>query len=551
MNVENFKYNPFSLKDFFIFEVGAILKTKRLQFLEKLLTRKGSGDQKNVIFLKKLNEIIDKKISINDTDTLFAKLLGVSARMLDCHRSRLLKQLRQFYFGLELRSDCSAEYARKLWSLGMIKEAKILFEKLQRRLENRKRTPAESLQLLECYSRLADYYTFNKDQKKLNLYLRKYKAVLDKMRAKQTGRKEMFNIQAGYFRMLGEKLIFNRFRKNNFYSAIGKFEKGLKLARAAGNAVLSSKLSVRLAQLHNIVNDRQDTLKMLRDAFSYAVANAAVYEAKVIHSHIVVSEFILDNSTAETALEVLSKLYKEIADEYSDVSQILDIQYNCLRLMIYLNHPDADRMSEEYINRRILYSRKAGAITSWYLEVSDLVSESVYTVKVKEDFPVVAIDHAMLNIFEEINNESLIRFRHVYEPNVTAIVYMNRIEQEFWKCKHADFELADLYTKKLKRIIRLHNLNFSNSWVESASLGLKIFEELISANAEKVFKRNERVINALLKKLRSKELGFNIAADFAKLVYIYQFLKVKEFRGLLENQFKWIKDNKIEILPAA
>ncbi len=551
MNVKNFKYNPFSLKDFFIFEVDAIPKTIRLQFLEKLLTRKGSGDQKNVIFLKKLNDIIDKKISINDTDTLFAKLLGVSARMLDCHRSRLLKQLRQFYFGLELRSDRSPEYARKLWSLGMIKEAKILFEKLQRSLENRKRTPAESLQLLECYSRLADYYTFNKDQKKLNLYLRKYKAVLDKMRAKQTGRKEMFNIQAGYFRMLGEKLIFNRFRKNNFYSAIGKFEKGLKLARAAGNAVLSSKLSVRLAQLHNIVNDRQDTLKMLRDAYSYAVANAANYEAKVIHSHIVVSEFILDNSTAETALEVLSRLYKEIADEYSDVSQILDIQYNCLRLMIYLNHPDADRMSEEYINRRILYSRKAGAITSWYLEVSDLVSESVYTVKVKEDFPVVAVDQTMLNIFEEINNESLIRFRHVYEPNVTAIVYMNRIEQEFWKCKHADFELADLYTKKLKRIIRLHNLNFSNSWVESASLGLKIFEELISANAEKVFKRNERVINALLKKLRSKELGFNIAADFAKLVYIYQFLKVKEFRGLLENQFKWIKDNKIEILPAA
>ncbi|MBE2219668.1 MAG: hypothetical protein IAE90_15760 [Ignavibacteria bacterium] len=551
MNVKNFKYNPFLLKDFFIFEVGAIPKTKRLQFLKKLLNRRGSGDQKNVIFLKKLNEIIDKKTSINDTDTLFAKLLGVSARMLDCHRSRLLKQLRQFYFGLELRSDCSAECARKLWSLGMIKEAKILFEKLQQRLENRKRTPLESLQLLEYYSRLADYYIFNKDQRKLNLYLRKYKSVLNKIRAKQTGRHEMMNIQAEYFRLLGEKLIFNRFRKNNFYGAIGNFEKALKLSRSAANAVLSSRLSVRLALLHNIVKDRQDSLKMLRDAYSYAAANSAMQEAKVIHSHIMVSEFILDNSTADTALDVLSKLYKEITTEYSDVSQILEIQYNCLRLMIYLNHPDADSMSEEYINRRILYSRKAGAITSWYLEVSDLVSESVYTIKINEDFPVVAIDQKMLNVFEEINNESLVRFRHVYEPNVTAIVYMNRIEQEFWKNTHADFELADLYTKKLKRIIRLHNLNISHSWVESASLGLKIFEELIFEKAEKVFKKNERVINVLLEKLRSKELGFNIAADFAKLVYIYQFLKVKEFRRLLEHQYKWIKANKIEILPAA
>lgn len=548
MNANNFKYNPFSLKEYFVFEVGAIPRTIRERFIEKLSRRAGSEDQKNLIFLKELNRIINSKACPEDTDKYFSSLLGVSIRMLDCHRTRLLNQLRQYYFGVKTQKEISAEHARELWSRGMVKEAKAAYEKLLRQLEKRKRTPAESLHILESYARLADYYTFNKDQRKLNLFIRKYKSVLVKLRARQTGIQEMLNIKAVYLRLQGEKLVFNRFRKGNFQSAIGKFEKALKLAHKAGNAVLSSRLNIRIALLHGIVQNRQVTLKMLSEALRYAVDNGAIHEAQVIRSHIAVSKFLLDNSFAETALREVNKLYETILNDYSDVSQVLEIQYNCLKLMIYLNHPDADAMSEEYINRLILYSRKAGAITSWYLEVSDLVSESVYSIKSNGGFPKVEINRSMLKAFEEINNESMVRFRYVHEPNVIAIIYMNRIEQEFWKNIHADFELAEFYTKKLKRIIRLHKMNISQSWVESASLGLKIFEDLLTENAGRVFRKNERLINVLLKNMRSPELGFNIAADFSKLIYISQFLKVKEFRNLLEYQFKWIRDNKIEIL---
>ena len=551
MNAKNFKYNPFSIKDFFIFEIGAIPNTKRESFIEKLGRRAGSEEQKNVTLMKELNNIINQKVCPEDSDKYFSGLLGVSLRMLDCHRSRLLSRLRQYYFGVKVKKSVSVEHARELWSRGMIREAKAVYEKLQRQLEIRKRTPAESLLLLEAYARLADYYTFNKDQRKLNLFIRRYKTVLVKLRAAQTGIREMRNIKAVYLKLQGEKLVFNRFRKGNFCSAIGKFEKALKLAHEAGNAVLASKLNVRIALLHGIVKDRHITMKMLKEAYCYAVDHGAIHEAKVIRSHIAVTEFLLDNSFAADALNELSRLNDEILNDHSDVSQVLEIQYNCLKLMIYLNHPDADSMSEDYINRLILYSRKAGAISSWYLEVSDLVSESVYTVKNTGGFPKVEINRSMLKAFEEINNESMVKFRHVHEPNVIAIIYINRIEQEFWKNTHADFELAEYYTKKLKRIIRLHKLNISHSWVESASLGLKVFEDLLTDNAERVFRKNERSLIVLLTKMRSRELGFNIAADFSKLVYISQFLKTKEFRNLLEHQLKWIRDNKIEILPKA
>lgn len=549
MNAKNFKYNPFSIKDFFIFEIGAIPNTKRESFIEQLRRRAGSEEQKNVTLMKELNNIINQKVCPEDSDKYFSGLLGVSLRMLDCHRSRLLSRLRQYYFGVKVKKSATVEHARELWSRGMIREAKAVYEKLQRQLEIRKRTPAESLLLLEAYARLADYYIFNKDQRKLNLFIRRYNTVLVKLRVAQTGIREMQNIKAVYLKLQGEKLVFNRFRKGNFCRAIGKFEKALKLAHEAGNAVLACKLNVRIALLHGIVKDRHITMKMLKEAYCYAVDHGAIHEAKVIRSHIAVTEFLLDNSFAADALKELSRLNDEILNDHSDVSQVLEIQYNCLKLMIYLNHPDADSMSEDYINRLILYSRKAGAISSWYLEVSDLVSESVYTVKNTGGFPKVEINRSMLKAFEEINNESMVKFRHVHEPNVIAIIYINRIEQEFWKNIHADFELAEFYTKKLKRIIRLHKLNISHSWVESASLGLKVFEDLLTDNAERVFRKNERSLIVLLTKMRSRELGFNIAADFSKLVYISQFLKTKEFRNLLEHQLKWIRDNKIEILP--
>ncbi|MBL8017602.1 MAG: hypothetical protein JNK43_10045, partial [Ignavibacteria bacterium] len=328
MNAKNFKYNPFSLKDYFVFEVGAIPRTKRQGFIEKLSRRAGSDEQKNVTLLNELNKIIDSKVCLEDTDKYFSGLLGVSVRMLDCHRSRLLHQLRQYYFGVKIQREVSAEHARELWSRGMVKEAKAAYEKLLRQLEKRKRTPAESLHILESYARLADYYTFNKDQRKLNLFIRKYKAVLVKLRARQTGIREMLNIKAVYLRLQGEKLVFNRFRKGNFRSAIGKFEKALKLAHEAGNAVLSSRLNIRIALLHGIVQNRHVTLKMLSEALRYAEDNGAIHEAKVIRSHIAVSGFLLDNSFAATALKEVNKLYERISNDYSDVSQVLEIQYN-------------------------------------------------------------------------------------------------------------------------------------------------------------------------------------------------------------------------------
>ena len=61
MDLKNPKYNPFLIKDYFLFEYSAIDKSIRDKFRSKLLKRKGADRQKNVKLIDLLEEIIAKE----------------------------------------------------------------------------------------------------------------------------------------------------------------------------------------------------------------------------------------------------------------------------------------------------------------------------------------------------------------------------------------------------------------------------------------------------------------------------------------------------------
>src|SRR5690606_18516755 len=96
--LDNILNNIFSTYDFFLFEVYAIPEDIRREYLSKLLLRKGGAKQKNVRFLRYIYRVLEEnKIRMWD-ENLICKELGVSARMLDCYKSRILKSLREHYF---------------------------------------------------------------------------------------------------------------------------------------------------------------------------------------------------------------------------------------------------------------------------------------------------------------------------------------------------------------------------------------------------------------------------------------------------------------------
>ena len=141
-HILNCVFNP---KSYFILEVAAIPFIQRYEYLNKLLERRKSGNQKNVQILKYIYECIDGSSPDNWNEQEVCRKFKISLRMLDCHKSRLLKGLREFYFNWDeietkIRNTYKAEseiivqyeLAKEQIKVGMFREAKNILIALEK-----------------------------------------------------------------------------------------------------------------------------------------------------------------------------------------------------------------------------------------------------------------------------------------------------------------------------------------------------------------------------------------------------------------------------------
>ncbi|MBI5727122.1 MAG: hypothetical protein HY965_04685 [Ignavibacteriales bacterium] len=159
----------------------------------------------------------------------------------------------------------------------------------------------------------------------------------------------------------------------------------------------------------------------------------------------------------------------------------------------------------------------------------------------------IIINRKILNEFSIINRLSVSRFSGLFMPNSLVILYVNLAEQEFWKHKDADFEMAENFIKKTARIMKLHYINISRSWVESTRLGIKIFEMLVSEKSVKVYRKYRNSLLKFIDTIKSDKQTFNISSDFAKLIFIAGILKNEELDKKITELSQWISENNPEI----
>ena len=548
MDIKNYHFSPFSVNDYFLMELAAIPSAFRTGFKKKLLKRKGAESQKNMALLNILDDIIENRMESVPGSAEIASMLNVSGRMLDCHKSRLIKQAREYYFKNPVPENIPViERIRIFYSAGMIREARVLLLQKYDELEKRKLQPKDLPVAFEVYEKLTMYYLYLKDLRRFNFFLKKSSAAVKLINASHTSRKIKQELNVRHSLLVSHKTTFNRFRLKNIDIAVKILETALKRAM---QDTLKLKVMLRLSMLYNVSKNYDACMKILSKGYSFAVKKKHVNDAMVFESFILVKRFTRNNRLAATALKALKKNYNKIKLNYDDINQLMDIEINYLRLLIYLNKPEADDISNDYIGRQILYSRKAEAITSWYLELSDRLSGEVTDWHTEDGNFRVSVNDDNLALFENINRQAVIKFNNLYSPNILAIIYINILEQEFWKFDKADFVLADFYLNKLERIVKVHNINISYSWIESSKIGIKIFETMLSSERETVYSKNSGALDLFIEKIKSQQQSFNISADYAKLLFISQKLKIKKFTEKTEEFGRWIKINHPEIINA-
>lgn len=545
----NPKYNLFFIKDYYLFEYGAIPANVRNSFKLKILIRKGSVEQKNIKLIEYYENIIKTG---NFDEKEYAKLnivLNVSNRMLDCHKARLLKQLRNFYFEWkEFPFECGINRIKRMFNKGMLREARTELMELEKNTLGQEKNIEQKILLFEISEKFFQLYNFTRVLRRTNYYFKKAKTLYNQIILSKADTNIINEIKARFRLLNSHKLTINRFKLKNLKKALSELNSILKIDQNKLPINLQLKIYHRCGLLYNILKDKDKSIKAFTAGKILAEKHKMKAEKMIFESFIMIRNFTSNNNLANKFLIYHKKNFPVILKFHSDVSQILEYELNYLRFLIFTNDPDTEHITNDYLSRQILYSRKADALNSWYLELSDQLSSSVFEwCKVNNRYS-VCVNNNILKLFTEMNRISIYKFTNIYSPNVQAILYINIAEQEFWKCTNADFFLAETYVKKLERIMKLYNINISGSWVESSKLGLKIFEALAIQKGDRVYKRFNGSIDRFIEKIKSEKQSFNIASDLAKLLFINNMLKVQELDSKLIELIEWINNNHPNIL---
>ncbi len=551
MDLKNSKYNPFFVSDYFLFEYGAIPENVRTEYKKKVLKRKGSPEQKNL----KLIEYFERKISTGLFDekeySELSGMLNITGRMLDCHKARLIKQLREFYFRWqELPGESEIEKIRRRFSIGMLREARTELIELEKKTIKQKKSTEQKLLLYEISEKLFHYYNFIRDLRRTNHYYKPPNRLSCSIIRSKQGRKFNTEIKTRFRLLKSYKLTMNRFKLRNLEIAVRELTGILSAERNMIPVNLQLKVHHKLGLFYNILRDKDRSIIALTEGKELARTNNSLAEKLVFESFLMIRKFSDNNSLAGEFLEFHKRNFPVILEHHTEVAQVIEFELNYLRFLIYANDPAAEEITSDYLSRQILYSRKADALNSWYLELSDQHSSSVFEWRKTGDRYSVSVDKNILSVFTEMNRVSTYKFSNIYSPNVQAILYINIAEQEFWKGTKADFLLAETYIKKLERIMKLYNINISSSWIESAKLGLKIFEMLEKQDSKRVYKRFSGAVTRFIIKIKSEKQSFNIASDLAKLLFINDALKVARLDDEITGFIEWIGNNHPDVLKS-
>ncbi len=568
--MNNILNNIFSTYDFFLFEVFAIPEEVRKEYLNKLLTRKNSGKQKNVRLIKFIYSILDGNDLKDWDESIICRKMDISPRMLDCHKSRLLKSLRQFYFGHnedDIRDKSLKEklgYINGMFCRGLVKESKQEYLKLEKEIkggENNqtKKTADYFLMLSEVYLHISHYYFYQRDQRKFNTYYSKAQKNLKEAEridlVKKISTNQLETIRISILKIEYYKAIFKTISGRNYDIIITVMTEMIRKAQKAG-------LKKELVHAHKQLGIAYQRLKefdksdeSLEKAYKLAKSAGDDETAIVVELLKTLNKFFRDNRKGSQLYTKSEKYYHILKNDYTDHNNLLMVQSIYLRMLIYFNKESSDDVSDDFIRNLILFSQKADAISKWYLELSDRLASSIYKweaimLSTNEFSFDISVNKRLMSVFEDMNYNTLIHFNKFYTPETLAVLYLNQIDLEFWKGKKCNYDNAIYFIKKLERLIKGRHVGTNPTWMVSSKIGVNIFEDIKIKSNKDVFDKHYVTIKQFIESITSENHPFNILDDFAKLIFISKILKIERMTSETKNLGIWIRKNHPELVKA-
>lgn len=514
--------------------------------------------------LKYIYECIDSNSPENWNEHEVNRKLGISSRMLDCHKSRLLKGLREFYFnGNEIESDVRTklkdadelriqfEIAKRQVKTGMFREAKNILIALEKVVSLKKFTADV---IIEIYDILLAYYFSIRDIRKYNLYTAKFHKFFSARVKSKMSKDELQKLEVRLIFIKYTQLQFKYLTNLRISKAKEYLESILQLINKNRDSQMYLKTMHIYSYLLRNLGNMDGAIATCEKGLTFALKKNLTDEYYNLKATLSILRFLEDVGTSEEAFTEIERIYTLAKETKCDFNILLYIQSLYLRMLIYKNR-DTDEPTEDFIFNLILFSKRYEAATRWYLELSDRYSSLIYIWKVKqlpEGKVVFKIekDNLLLKNFESINYKSLIHFNQTDAPETLVVVYLNQIELEFWKGLNCNFENANYFIKKTERLLRTKLVRTNKIWLLSSKIGIKIFEDMKYLSIDDVYTKNINSIIDLISALKSKDYVYNISGELGKLIFIDSVVRHKKLSRHISDFQDWLWTNKPEMMSS-
>lgn len=291
MDINLKKYNPLKnniVSVLYLYEVAAIPKSTRDEYLRKILKRKNSESQKNVKLINLIYKCIESGNMFNWDSGKVCRELDVSYNTYRFHKSNFLDGLRKYYFKpdtINLKynnnpddySDLEKEfyYAKIKFNAGMRKEAKIIFLTLAGKISKSKLQQGNIAIASEIYEHLLIYYYNQHDLVRYNRFLKPLNRIVNLLKSGKVkpGKQIKALINARYYIAMGRKFAMNLVNDNSFTMKLKYYHLAYKEAKISKDPEYLTYVIFHIGEANSVLRNKEISLWYYKEGWKLAAEN--------------------------------------------------------------------------------------------------------------------------------------------------------------------------------------------------------------------------------------------------------------------------------------
>lgn len=549
----------------YLYEIASISEDIRAEYLQKLLKRKNSSQQKNVKLLYIIYNYIKEDRMLEWNDDEICKILDITKNMFYCHKSRILKSLRLMHFNwldIEKEEFSNEQFeksgnkllfqfnrAMKMSLIGMNRESKNEFIKLAKFISSKQRTTgAEKLILAKIYRLLVTYYYRKENPIKYNLYFKKCEELIEiLLRNKKTKHDSNLILELEllknyllstdtFFKL---KNISDSIKNIEIFNRMSRIQKKLKDKKKYVIAILGTGI------LYKTHRNYSEALKMFKKGEQLSKKYNFQKEYLVFRMYTLLTELYTGKPEQEYTLSEILKCYEKLKELKIDGYLKERALINCNELTSIQEDKNLIyKFLSEYNCHYILTYGYYGALRSLYAMKFAYYQSEIQKFRLEKygrhQVPVVYdTDKVFKKKFENSIDELFRNFNRMRNTRTKNIHFKweglyAALTSEFWKGTEINFDYAKYIMRGAEWLKKSWGNILARDTMGYASIKLcmEILEDSKHLDKFKLLDKYEYRFKELSNKL-TEIVDENILALYAIFSYTASIIEHKEFKNII------------------